>query len=75
MPRIGIIGGSGLYNMKGLEVIKKIAIDTPFGSPSGKIMIGRLDGIEVRTKRNERLKWRKTVCMCSVCVCVCVCKR
>ncbi|MZH40383.1 MAG: S-methyl-5'-thioadenosine phosphorylase, partial [Nitrospinae bacterium] len=43
----GVIGGSGLYQMKGLEVIEKVVVDTPFGSPSDNIIIGRLEGVKV----------------------------
>jgi 5'-methylthioadenosine phosphorylase len=42
---LGVIGGSGLYQMKGLEVIEKITVDTPFGSPSDTIIIGKLEGV------------------------------
>lgn len=45
--RHGIIGGSGLYKMDGLEDVREIAIDTPFGRPSDAIAIGRLEGVEV----------------------------
>ena len=31
--RIGIIGGSGLYNMPDLHVIRTVEVDTPFGDP------------------------------------------
>ncbi|MBT5471980.1 MAG: S-methyl-5'-thioadenosine phosphorylase [Nitrospina sp.] len=41
---IGVIGGSGLYQMEGLDVTDKIAIDTPYGSPSDEIIIGTLRG-------------------------------
>ena len=44
---LGLIGGSGLYQMKGLEVIEKVVVDTPFGSPSDNIIIGRLEGVKV----------------------------
>ncbi|MZG29602.1 MAG: S-methyl-5'-thioadenosine phosphorylase [Nitrospinae bacterium] len=44
---LGVIGGSGLYQMKGLEVIEKVVVDTPFGSPSDNIIIGRLEGVKV----------------------------
>lgn len=40
--RIGIIGGSGLYEIDGVEIIDEVEIDTPFGKPSDKIMIGQL---------------------------------
>lgn len=38
--RIGIIGGSGLYDMAELTDRSEVAIDTPFGAPSGKILLG-----------------------------------
>jgi 5'-methylthioadenosine phosphorylase len=41
--KIGIIGGSGLYNMDGLTNIQEVQIDTPFGSPSDTIRVGTLD--------------------------------
>jgi len=47
MPRIGIIGGSGLYKIEGLEIIKQIKVKTPFGAPSDKFTIGKLEGKEV----------------------------
>ena len=43
-PVIGIIGGSGLYDLDGLEEISWQAVDTPFGTPSDELMTGRLDG-------------------------------
>lgn len=45
--RIGIIGGSGLYDMEGLEGIRREAVDTPFGEPSDRYVMGRLHGREV----------------------------
>lgn len=47
MLRIGIIGGSGLYKIDGIEVIKEITVKTPFGKPSDKFTVGRLVGKEV----------------------------
>jgi len=41
---IGVIGGSGLYQMEGLENVKEVEIDTPFGSPSDNFIVGRLRG-------------------------------
>ncbi len=41
--RIGIIGGSGVYNMEELKIVDEIAVDTPFGSPSDKILIGKFE--------------------------------
>lgn len=45
--KIGVIGGSGLYEMEGLEIIEKQEIDTPFGSPSDSYIIGSLEGAEL----------------------------
>ena len=42
--RIGVIGGSGLYQMAGLEVEETPSIITPFGEPSAPIVVGRLSG-------------------------------
>ncbi len=39
---IGIIGGSGLYNMKELTDIEEIKVDTPFGAPSDNYIVGTL---------------------------------
>ncbi len=44
---IGIIGGSGLYSMPGFEAQDEIAIDTPFGAPSDKYVVGTLAGKHV----------------------------
>lgn len=41
---IGIIGGSGLYEIDGVEILETREIDTPFGKPSAPIVIGELDG-------------------------------
>lgn len=45
--KIGIIGGSGLYQIEGLEGAKKRALSTPFGEPSDHYMVGTLAGKEV----------------------------
>jgi len=45
--KIGIIGGSGLYDIDGLTDIEKADIDTPFGKPSDTITTGKLDGIDI----------------------------
>jgi len=47
MGKIGIIGGSGLYKIEGITRVKEIAVDTPFGKPSGKFVLGNLEGREV----------------------------
>ncbi len=44
---IGIIGGSGLYDIPGLEEKRERQIDTPFGSPSDAFILGRLEGKRV----------------------------
>ncbi len=45
--RIGIIGGSGLYQMEGLSVLYERTVETPFGAPSDPYVIGEIDGIGV----------------------------
>ena len=45
--KIGVIGGSGLYNMEAISNVETIELDTPFGKPSGAIRIGRLRGKRV----------------------------
>lgn len=44
---IGIIAGSGFYRMEGMAVKEKIKVDTPYGSPSSEIVIGKLGGKEI----------------------------
>jgi len=46
-PTIGIIGGSGIYTMPGLEDIQERDLETPFGRPSAPIIVGTLDGKRV----------------------------
>jgi len=45
--KVGIIGGSGLYNMEGLTDVEKVKISTPFGEPSDAIVLGKLEGVRV----------------------------
>ena len=45
--RLGVLGGSGLYAMEGLEDVQEIQVDTPFGPPSDSLRLGRLGGMEV----------------------------
>ena len=56
---IGIIGGSGLYNMPGLTDLHELPQDTPFGSPSDPYVLGTLEGKKVaflaRHGRGHRL--------------------
>jgi 5'-methylthioadenosine phosphorylase len=44
---IGIIGGSGLYSMAGLQETREIHVKTPFGEPSDAIVVGTLEGKRV----------------------------
>ncbi len=46
-PILGVIGGSGLYQMEGLEAVEQRDVDTPFGHPSSPITIGTLQGRRV----------------------------
>lgn len=45
--QIGIIGGSGLYNMEGLSDITTVSLNTPFGPPSDEYIVGMLAGVRV----------------------------
>jgi 5'-methylthioadenosine phosphorylase len=45
--RIGVIGGSGLYEIEGLTEIEEVEVTTPFGDPSDAITIGTLEGVRV----------------------------
>lgn len=47
MARIGIIGGSGLYQMEGFTGVREEVVVTPFGAPSDAYIIGQLEGVEV----------------------------
>ena len=56
---VGVIGGSGLYDIEGLKSVRKVRVRTPFGVPSDAIITGLLDGISVaflsRHGRGHRL--------------------
>ncbi|MDO8662065.1 MAG: S-methyl-5'-thioadenosine phosphorylase [Candidatus Omnitrophota bacterium] len=47
MSIIGIIGGSGLYKIEGIKNVKEVSVNTPFGKPSDKFILGELEGKEV----------------------------
>ncbi|HAC65280.1 MAG TPA: S-methyl-5'-thioadenosine phosphorylase [Cyanothece sp. UBA12306] len=57
--KIGILGGSGLYQMDALKDVQEIQLDTPFGSPSDAYILGTLEGTPVvflaRHGRNHHL--------------------
>lgn len=44
---IGVIGGSGLYQMDGLKKLREVTVTTPFGKPSDKLVRGQLGGSEL----------------------------
>ena len=45
--RLGVLGGSGLYAMDGLENVRELDLDTPYGRPSDSLRIGRIGDLEV----------------------------
>ena len=57
--RVGIIGGSGLYQMPELTGVEEVTVDTPFGPPSDSFIVGTLEGERVaflpRHGRGHRL--------------------
>jgi 5'-methylthioadenosine phosphorylase len=44
---IGVIGGSGLYDLPGLQDIKRVRLSTPFGDPSDEFVCGTLGGVQL----------------------------
>lgn len=54
-----VIGGTGFYQLAALENMRRERVDTPWGSPSGDIVIGRLDGREVAflARHGENHQW------------------
>jgi 5'-methylthioadenosine phosphorylase len=45
--RLGVLGGSGLYAMDGLEDVRELDLETPYGRPSDSLRIGRIGDLEV----------------------------
>ena len=45
--RLGVIGGSGLYQIDGLKDAEWVSIESPFGQPSDQILLGNLEGLDV----------------------------
>jgi len=45
--KIGVIGGTGLYDIEGMTDIEEVNVDTPFGKPSDTIVVGRLEGVGI----------------------------
>jgi 5'-methylthioadenosine phosphorylase len=58
-PAIGVIGGSGLYQIEGLERPEELVVDTPFGPPSDSLVSGYVNGRQIyflpRHARGHRL--------------------
>lgn len=44
---VGIIGGSGVYDLDGLQNPRWVSVDTPFGQPSDDLLLGTLDGVSL----------------------------
>lgn len=45
--KVGVIGGSGLYEMETLTDVEQVKIETPFGDPSDEYILGTLEGVRV----------------------------
>ena len=45
--RLGILGGSGLYAMEGLEDVQELELSTPYGDPSDSLILARIGSLEV----------------------------
>ncbi len=46
-PRIGIIGGTGVYDPEIFEIKDKVVLSTPYGAPSDAVLVGEMNGVEV----------------------------
>jgi len=44
---LGIIGGSGIYGMPGLQILDELEVQTPFGAPSSPLVVAELDGVRL----------------------------
>jgi len=44
---LGVIGGSGLYEIEGLRDVREVSLSTPFGAPSDSYVVGMLDGVRM----------------------------
>ena len=45
--KVGVIGGSGLYEIEGMSDLEEVSLETPFGRPSDTIKVGTLSGVRV----------------------------
>ena len=46
-PKIAFIGGSGLYDIDGMQNRREATVETPFGDPSDAVVVGEINGVEV----------------------------
>ena len=44
---LGVVGGSGLYEIEGLQNARRIKVDTPWGDPSDELLVGELEGLKL----------------------------
>ena len=44
---LGVIGGSGLYQIPGLDGVEARTVETPWGAPSDRLVCGALNGLEI----------------------------
>ncbi|RMH37897.1 MAG: S-methyl-5'-thioadenosine phosphorylase [Deltaproteobacteria bacterium] len=47
MTTVGVIGGSGIYDLDQLQDVEEVSVDTPFGAPSDRYITGRLGGVKM----------------------------
>jgi len=52
--KVGVIGGTGLYQLEGMTQIKEVKVKTPFGDPSDAIILGEIDGVKLAFLPNRR---------------------
>ena len=45
-PRIGIIGGTGVYDPKNFDIKERVILSTPYGAPSDAVLVGEMNGVE-----------------------------
>ena len=46
-PRIGIIGGTGVYDPKIFDIKERVVLSTPYGAPSDAVLVGEMNGVEI----------------------------
>ena len=59
---LGIVGGSGLYDIPALENVRWQAVNSPFGQPSDQILFADLDGLEPQHFRTSGFMEADRVC-------------